>query len=165
MDPTWQTLHHRDLTGRQMHDLLRLRHRVFVREQDCPDYDDIDGLDVADDAHHVLAYDGDVLLATARVLPPRDAAGHSRPREYGSGGGAARVGRVVVAPEGRGRGLAHELVRRCVEVAERTWPGSPITLGAQAHLTDLYAAYGFVPVGEPYVEDGIPHVDMTRPPA
>jgi ElaA protein len=51
-----------------------------------------------------------------------------------------------------------EAIARC----ERLWPGQPITLHAQAHLARFYAGFGFAPVGEPYIEDGIPHQEMRK---
>lgn len=151
VDLTWLGLHHRDLTARQMHDLLRLRHEVFVVEQDCPDYQDIDGLDVVGDTHHVLGLAAGEVVAVARVLSP----GLSGPRP--------RIGRVTVAPAARGGGTGHVLMRETVALCEQAWPGQELLLSAQAHLQDYYARHGFAPVGEVYVEDEIPHVDMVRP--
>ncbi|MCU0626757.1 MAG: GNAT family N-acetyltransferase [Gemmatimonadaceae bacterium] len=42
------------------------------------------------------------------------------------------------------------------------WPGASIRLGAQRYLEAFYGSLGFVPAGEPYVEDGIPHIEMVR---
>ena len=133
-----------------MHDLLRLRHLVFVVEQECPDYVDIDGLDVVGETHHVLGLDGEEVLATARVLEP------------GRLGPQARIGRVVVDPRARGVGVAHVLMREAVALCARRWPGEDLMLSAQAHLTPFYVSHGFTPVGEVYLEDDIPHVDMLR---
>lgn len=152
MDLTWHALAPSSLTARQMHDLIRLRHEVFVREQDCPDYDDLDGLDTAEETVHVLGLDGDELAAYARVQAP------------GQAGPDARIGRVVVAPGARGGGLGAELVRRAVAVCERSWPDAAIGMAAQAHLVEMYAAAGFRPAGKPYLDDGIPHIDMVRTP-
>lgn len=149
MELTWLGVHHRDLSAKEMHDLLMLRHDVFVIEQDCPGYRDIDGLDVVGDTHHVLGREGERLLATARVLPPSG----DQPR--------ARIGRVVVAPAARGSGVGHELMRVSLEVCTRVWPQADVILGAQAHLEGYYGHYGFVAAGDPYVEDEIPHIDMV----
>jgi len=50
-------------------------------------------------------------------------------------------------------------VRRCVEA----WPGRGIRISAQAHLAKFYGEFGFASIGEPYLEDNIPHVEMARP--
>ena len=47
----------------------------------------------------------------------------------------------------------------------------PCRINAQIYLTDMYAHHGFVPDGDEFLEDGIPHVPMlhsgpsTRPAA
>lgn len=151
MELTWLGLRHDELSARQMHDLLQLRHDIFVIEQDCPDYRDIDGLDATGDTRHVIGLSGDDLIACARILAPDPDAD---PR--------ARIGRVVVAPAGRGSGVGHELMRQSVAVCDRVWPGVDILLSAQAHLEGYYARYGFEPTGHSYVEDDIPHIDMVR---
>lgn len=151
MDLAWQLVHHRNLSAHQTYDMLRLRGRVFVDEQQVPADLEIDGRDLEGEVHHLFGYSGDDLAAYARLLPP-DAAGH------------CHIGRVVVAPGHRG-GTGHHLVERAVAGAERLWPASPIELGAQDHLRGFYGRHGFVPTGEIYEEAGIPHVDMVRPPA
>lgn len=150
MHLSWLCVPHHQLTAEQMHDLLLLRHDVFVIEQDCPHYRDIDGLDVADGTHHVIGLDGGRVLATARVLPP------------GPAGDRARIGRVAVHPGARGGGAGHALMREALAVCDRLWPADGVLLSAQAHLQDFYQGHGFDPVGEPYLEDDITHVDMVR---
>jgi ElaA protein len=66
---------------------------------------------------------------------------------------------VATAPAHRHRGLAGRLVRAAIELCG----GTPISLGAQAHLEDWYAGFGFQRSGPGYLEDGIPHVPMRRP--
>ena len=41
----------------------------------------------------------------------------------------------------------------------------PSVLAAQTPLAGWYATFGYVPDGEPFVEDGIPHTPMRRQPA
>ena len=38
----------------------------------------------------------------------------------------------------------------------------PCVLDAQTQVAGFYAAFGFTPVGDEFLEDGIPHVTMTR---
>ena len=51
---------------------------------------------------------------------------------------------------------------KALETCEAHWPGQPVELGAQAHLTAFYAGLGFLPVDEVYDEDGIAHQWMRR---
>lgn len=148
----WLDLAAGELGVRVLHDVLQLRCRVFVVEQECA-YLDVDGRDLEPGTRHVLALRRSPtgalggVLAASRLLP---------------GEGAVHIGRVVVAPEVRGSGLGRELVRRSIEACARHWPGRPLQLAAQAHLEGFYAEFGFEAVGAPYDEDGIPHVDMRR---
>ncbi len=44
----------------------------------------------------------------------------------------------------------------------QNWPERALYLGAQAHLQNFYARFGFTPVTDVYDEDGIPHIGMAR---
>ena len=69
--------------------------------------------------------------------------------------------RVVPSPEARGDGLGQRLMQQALVECEQLWPGDGIYLGAQAHLQSFYGRHGFTAVGEPYLEDDIPHIGMT----
>lgn len=132
-----------------LYDALALRSRVFVLEQNCP-YLDPDGVDR--DAWHLLGRDdGGVLLACLRVVDP--GVKYTEPS----------LGRVVTAPEARGTGLGRVLVGEGVQRCVAAWPGQGIRISAQAHLAQFYGGFGFLPVGETYLEDNIPHIEMVRP--
>ena len=136
------------LTGREVHDLLQLRSRVFVVEQTCV-FLEADGLDPK--CWHGLGRDDGALVATARIVPP--GVKHEEPA----------IGRVVTAPEVRRSGAGRALMLSSIAQVKRLFPGQPIRLGAQRYLEKFYGSLGFVPVGEPYDEDGIPHIEMVRP--
>ncbi len=150
MTPTlaWSDLAAADLDARTLYDVLALRAEVFVVEQECA-YQDVDGLDLLEGTRHLLGRDQEGVAAYARMLAPGE---HPTPR----------IGRVIVAPRARGRHLARDLMTRALAVCAAHWPGEAVELGAQAHLRELYGSLGFVAQGEPYVEDGIPHVWMRR---
>lgn len=145
----WVCKHHDDLGKEQLYAVLALRCAVFVVEQNCP-YLETDGLDLAGDTRHLMAWRNDQLLAYLRLLEPQ------------SPNGEAVIGRVVTAPSARGQGLGHELLVRGIQQAEKQWPGAPIYLSAQAHLQHYYGRYGFIAVGDSYLEDNIPHIGMRR---
>jgi ElaA protein len=73
------------------------------------------------------------------------------------------LGRVITSPETRGTGLGKALVVEGVSRCADSWPGRAIRISAQAHLDRFYAAFGFVRVGDDYLEDNIPHCEMVRP--
>ncbi|MBZ9602476.1 GNAT family N-acetyltransferase [Phyllobacterium chamaecytisi] len=139
-----------ELSPRDLYDMLKLRVDVFVVEQKCP-YPELDGKDV--DALHLRLLSGSDLVGSVRIRKPAK----TDP--------AARIGRVVVAPEHRGKKLGDRLMVEAIAQCERLYAESPIKLSAQSQLLRFYESFGFVPVSEEYLEDGIPHVDMQRPAA
>lgn len=131
-----------------LHDVIALRQRVFIVEQDCP-YNDLDGRDRQ--AHHLLGRNsGGELMAYARVLPP---GGHFAERS---------IGRVVTAPEARGMGLGQKLMHEALRQVQASFGPQPLRVSAQSHLQRFYRQQGFVTKGAEYLEDGIPHVPMVR---
>ncbi|MGZ9704428.1 GNAT family N-acetyltransferase [Pseudomonas sp. GNP013] len=149
MTVDWLCKHHTDLGKEQLYAILRLRCEVFVVEQQCV-YQDIDGQDLDGDTHHMMAWEGDELVAYLRLLDPA------------LQGGDVVIGRVIVAPSARGTGLGHQMMEETLRQIEPIWPDTPIYLSAQAHLQGYYGRYGFVAEGEQYLEDGIPHRGMRR---
>jgi ElaA protein len=138
-----------DLTGRDVHDLLKLRQDIFVLEQ-ASLYADIDGKDPAALHYLIRGSDSGSLLGAIRLFA--DAAAKR-----------ARIGRVVIAREARGRGLGRLMMQAGIDRAEDLVPGCEIHMSAQAHLEGFYGSLGFRTVTDVYVEDGIDHIDMVRP--
>jgi ElaA protein len=132
------------LDARDVHDLARLRQDVFVVEQTCA-YPDLDGRDPEPGTGHVLMREDGDLLGYARVLD--DVA-------------TWRIGRVVLAPTARGRGLADGLVDAALGHCRSSDPGRDVVLDAQTPLARWYAGFGFAVDGEDFLEDGILHTPM-----
>ncbi len=133
-----------ELTATDVYDVARLRQDVFVVEQECP-YPDLDGRDTEPGTAHVLLRDAGVLLGYVRVLDD---------------GGELRIGRVVLARAGRGRGLAEGLMRAALDHCAAVAPSADVVLDAQTPLAGWYADLGFIADGEEFLEDGIPHTPM-----
>jgi len=137
------------LDATTLHRVYQLRQNVFVLEQNCL-YADIDALD--EQAIHVLGVDAEQqLVAYLRILPP--GAQYAEPA----------IGRVVVAQSARGKGVGRELIEEGIRLTHQHFANANIRLSAQSHLVALYEAVGFESVGEPYLEDDIPHQEMLRP--
>lgn len=150
-DLRWRWAPFAELDARAMYDALALRARVFVVEQDCA-YVDPDGLDPG--AWHLLGRAGGALVAYLRVLPPGAWMPERLPERT--------IGRVVTAPEHRGRGLGRLLMAEGLRRAEATFGPEPLALAAQSHLRRFYEAFGFRVTGPEFLEDGIPHLPMRR---
>lgn len=153
-EPMWQEIDWRvsrfsELSPVELARIYRARQQVFVVEQQCI-YLDADALDEV--AWHIAAWSpAEVLpLAYARLVLP------------GTKYAEPAMGRVLTTGPARGLGLGRELVRRAVEHAELIFPGQALRISAQERLLRFYAEFGFAAVGESYLEDGIPHVEMLR---
>jgi predicted GNAT family N-acyltransferase len=123
---------------------LALRERVFAGEQGVAVAADRDGRDP--DALHVVAVTGATVIGTCRLV---------------FDGGLARLGRMAVEPERRGRGVGAALLREAERCAGERG-AVRIALHAQTYAKDLYARGGFVELGEEFVEEGIEHVEMEK---
>jgi ElaA protein len=143
----WCWLRFQDLGVENLYDALQLRCRVFVLEQGP--YLDPDGRDRR--SWHLLgrAADG-ALVSYLRVADP--GVNYDEPS----------IGRVITAPEARGNGSGRALMTEGLAGCERYWPEHAVRISAQAHLERFYGSLGFVRVGENYIEDAIPHVEMVR---
>jgi ElaA protein len=132
-----------ELDPRTAYSLWQLRNAVFVVEQDCP-YLDLDGRDLEPTTRHVWVADAETPVAYLRILDGEE---------------GVRIGRVVVAATHRGRRLAETLMRRALElIGDR-----PSRLDAQSYLAEWYTRFGYRQTGPEFLDDGIPHVPMSRP--
>ncbi len=143
---TWSRL--AALSALGVYDMLALRARIFILEQGP--YLDPDGLDRQ--SWHLLGRDeAGELRAYLRLVDP----GLKYPEPS--------MGRVVLDKALRGSGLADQLMATGLQHAASAWPGQGNRISAQAHLQRFYGRHGFAVVGEVYVEDTIPHIEMWRP--
>ena len=134
-----------------LYDLLTLRSRVFVVEQHCV-FLDMDGAD--QHSWHLLGRDATgKLQAYLRMVD----AGLKYPE--------VSMGRVITSLDSRATGLGRRLVTEAMRWMHVQHPGQAVRISAQAHLQRFYGESGFLPVGEPYIEDDIPHIEMLRPAA
>lgn len=145
----WNWQRFEDLGVDGVYDMLALRAKIFILEQGP--YLDPDGLDR--DSWHLLGRDADGdLRAYLRVVDP------------GLKYDEPSIGRVVLDKPLRGTGVADELLVEGVARCVHAWPDQGCRISAQAHLQRFYGRHGFTTVGEVYLEDTIPHVEMWRAP-
>ncbi len=150
MNLNFQFKHFKELTTLEFHDLIALRIKVFVIEQNCP-YQDLDGKDKK--SYHVICHDGNGdIVATSRILPP------------GLSYNEVAIGRVVVCDSIRGTGAGHALMDESMKFAKEEFGEVPIRISAQKHLDKFYEKHGFISTGKEYLEDGIPHLEMLYTP-
>jgi ElaA protein len=136
-----------DLTVQELYEILQLRSEIFVVEQNCV-YQDLDFKDQK--ALHVFAKKNNKIMAYTRIFKPGDYFKESS------------IGRVVVNQAQRKFGYGHDLMKFSIDCIQQQFNTSKITISAQVYLTEFYQSHGFNQVGEMYLEDGIPHIEMLR---
>lgn len=145
----WKTLLFNELSLQELYEIMALRQKVFVVEQNCP-YLDADGKDLK--AAHVLGYDDDGdLVAYSRLL-----------EIGGSHADIISIGRVISAKKVRGQGVGQELMRFSIHEIYRLFGNKRLSISAQCYLIKFYESFGFQTVGESYLEDNIPHIKMVK---
>lgn len=141
----WIIKKFQELDLEELYALLATRTAVFVVEQECP-YLEVDNNDQV--CYHLLGQENGELVAYARILP----AGLTFPQ--------ASIGRVLVVNSHRGQGLAQQLMARAIAFLVEELGEKSIQISGQSYLEDFYKSFGFQPVSDMYLEDGIPHKDM-----
>ena len=123
-----------------------VRTQVFVQEQGIDAKEEWDTAD-ADAVHAVITNHFGHPLGTARLLKKSP--------------GVAQIGRMAVVRVMRGSGLGGQLLNALVNIAKARGD-KEVLLHAQTSAQAFYAREGFVPVGEPFDEVGIAHIEMRK---
>ncbi|MCT8138255.1 GNAT family N-acetyltransferase [Anaerobacillus sp. CMMVII] len=143
----WQTKTFLELTNIELYQIMKERINIFVVEQNCP-YPELDDLD--QESYHLFYEEEGEIRAYCRILP--------KALKYNQ----VSIGRVIVKEAYRRKGVASELLRNAIHFINTELSETAIKIQAQDHLRDFYGSFGFNPISETYLEDGIPHVDMLK---
>ena len=116
-------------TSEELSAALEIRHRVFVREQGIPAHLDTDGLD--DSAIHAICLVDGTIVATGRlsILESR----------------TAKLARIAVLHDYRGRGLGRLVVRELESIASQHRVRT-ITIHPHDYLEEFYGSLGYIRV-------------------
>ncbi len=136
-----------ELSTTELYRILQLRNEVFIVEQKCP-YQDLDDKDLK--ALHIVGTKEDNIVAYTRIFKPGDSMKQ------------ASIGRVVVKQNERKHGYGQDIMKISIEVIEKNFKETYIQLSAQAYLKKFYNSFGFLEIGELYLEDDIPHILMEK---
>lgn len=124
---------------------LQLRRVVFIDEQNVPEDEEVDEYDKT--ATHLLAFDGDTPVGTARIIVQ---------------GEVGKIGRVCVLQTHRGTGLGADLINAALDHLRSLPDLTTARLGAQTYALGFYQRLGFTAYGDEYIDAGILHFDMER---
>ena len=142
---SWKHRKWDDLEKNDLHEILMLRSKVFVVEQNCV-YQDIDNKDP--EAIHLYGKLHNKIISYSRIF------------NEGVFYKEISFGRALVSKSKRGKGIGDLLVKKSLEIIKENWPNKKVKISAQAHLKNFYKKHGFTEKGKEYLEDGIPHVSM-----
>ncbi len=142
----WQAKYFKHLSVEEYFDILYLRTAVFVVEQNCP-YQEVDEKDKETIHLFGRTKEGE-LIAVSRILP------------QGVSYSEVSIGRVALKKEFRGTGIADELLQKSLQFIEMEFGKQSVRISAQQYLLGYYKRHGFLPIGEGYLEDDIPHIEM-----
>jgi predicted GNAT family N-acyltransferase len=134
-------------TAKDVEQCLRLRWTVFVEEQGVRPSDELDAHDKSDAVHALASLDG-VPCGAGRVI-------FSAP-------GVAKIERMAVVDDVRGRGIGRALLVFLEDEARRLG-ARRLTLSAQVRAREFYEKAGYTASGGVFDDGtGIPHVRMEK---
>jgi ElaA protein len=133
-----------ELTTDELFSIYKLRMEVFIVEQNCP-YQDIDDYDK--EAYHVYLKEDGEIAAYLRLLPK------------GVRFDEVSIGRVIAAK--RRMGYGSRVVEAGIDAAKEILDAEKIIIEAQVYAKGLYEKFGFIKTSEEFLEDDIPHIQMT----
>lgn len=137
--------HFNELSADELYNILRLRCEIFIVEQDCP-YQDCDLKDK--DAYHLYFEEDGEIITYVRIL------------KRGVSYKEASIGRVVCNEKHRGTGIAKKCMKKAIDFIKNDLNENKIRISAQEYAKEFYEKVGFKKVSIPYLEDGIPHIEM-----
>ncbi|XOI99173.1 GNAT family N-acetyltransferase [Paenibacillus polymyxa] len=124
-----------------------IRTAIFVEEQGVPAVDEFDAYDTLDaEARHILLYVDGVPAASSRLRIVEQ---------------VAKLERICVMLDYRKHGLGRVLIDKLEQMAVAEGL-EKAKLHAQVQASGFYERLGYAPASEVFMEDGIPHLLMTK---
>lgn len=137
----------KDLSQEELYLILHARQEVFAVEQNIA-YQDLDYLD--QHSSHIFIKDGHNLAAYLRVI------------DAGAKFKETSIGRVLTLKDYRGKGYGRKLMEETLKFIEGQ-KAFPVRIDAQQYLSRFYESLGFEKTSEPFILEGISHIEMFHP--
>jgi len=137
-----------ELTNYELYCILHLRNSIFIVDQNCA-FEDIDGKDL-NNCYHLFCILNKQVIAYAIIFEPNII--YSEPC----------ISRVCTSLNFRGKGIGKKLMKITLDKTSILFSKQSIRIEAQLYLKKFYEGFGFKTIGEPYVEDGIEHIQMLK---
>lgn len=137
-----------EVTNQELLDAcFAIRTAIFVEEQGVSAVDEFDAYDTLDaEVRHILLYVDGVPAASSRLRIVEQ---------------VAKLERICVMLDYRKHGLGRVLIDKLEQMAVADGL-EKAKLHAQVQASGFYERLGYVPASEVFMEDGIPHLLMTK---
>lgn len=140
----WETKTFSELTTKELFEILYLRTKIFVVDQERV-YQEVDEHDP--DAIHIFKIINGKVVAYARVFKQND---------------KVTFGRVLTDPKFRGQGLGNDLMDHVLTVIKENYGTKEIEIEAQVQVEGFYQKFNFQTHGKPFLFNHTPHLKMTH---
>lgn len=126
---------------------FHIRKEVFVKEQGVPLADEFDTFDQIDEeCKHILVFHNELPVGTGRI-------------HFVDGIG--KLERICILKDYRKYGLGKVIIQALEEIA-RNKEANTVKLHGQTHAKGFYEKLGYQTSSDVFMEDGIPHILMTK---
>lgn len=125
----------------EFNQIMEIRKKVFVEEQNVPLNIEIDGLDSETD--HVIAFLDDEPIGCARIRTNK----------------IAKLERIAIIKKHRGKGFGKRLTNFLIDYCKKK-NFNEICVHSQTYVSGFYKKHGFIIRGKPFYEADIEHVEM-----
>ncbi|MCG7336910.1 GNAT family N-acetyltransferase [Sporosarcina sp. ACRSM] len=134
-------------TNSDLERAFHIRKEVFVEEQGVPLEDEFDEFDTLDGrCEHVLVYHDEEAVGTGRLRVVD---------------GSGKLERICILKPYRQYGLGKRIIQTLEEIAAEKGIAR-VKLHGQTHAENFYKKLGYETASEMFMEDGIPHILMTK---
>lgn len=140
----WKVKTLEELSSLELLEILQLRIDTFVVEQNRI-YHEVDDKDKI--AYHIFNQNkaSNAVESYARIIATDE---------------EVVIGRVTTNKSLRGSGQGKVLMEHVIEVCQKHFPNMTIKLESQKQVVPFYEKLGFKSLGEPYIFEQTPHVEM-----
>ncbi|MGX7631439.1 GNAT family N-acetyltransferase [Bacillus thuringiensis] len=129
---------------------FHIRREVFVKEQNVPLEDEFDTFDTFDEVgekcKHILVYYNELPVGTGRIRFVN---------------GTGKLERICILKDYRKYGLGKIIIQALEEIA-REKESTKVKLHGQTQAEGFYKKLGYQTSSDVFMEDGIPHILMTK---
>lgn len=134
-------------TEQELQQAFAIRRKVFVEEQGVQLADEFDEFDtLSSNCQHVLVTYDNQVVGTGRVRHVQ---------------GVGKLERICILIDYRKYGLGKTIIRALEKLAYHI-PVDAVILHGQTQAEGFYHKLGYMTASEPFLEDGIAHVVMTK---